>query len=627
MNFKIDSLEKYQEQTLLAKSDPEKFWNNIAEKYQWEQKWSEVSQYDLSSGNINWFNGAKSNITINCLDRHLADRATDIALIWEPNDPKDQVIKLTYQELYEEVVRFASLLKKQGINKGDRVCIYMPMIVESVVAMLACARIGAIHSVVFAGFSAKALAGRIADCEAKLLITSDRLYRGNKTLNLLEIANDALKVDTTIEKLIIYKRSADQIAVTKPYIVWQEEILPFNLEDTNAVILDAEDPLFILYTSGSTGVPKGVVHHNAGYMVYAGYSFQNVFQYQANDIYFCTADIGWITGHTYMVYGPLLCAGTILMFEGVPTYPNPSRFWDIVEKHQVNILYTAPTAIRALMKYGDEFIDNYKLDSIKVLGTVGEPINQEAWQWYYDKVGKSRVPIVDTWWQTETGGILISALANITKGKATFASSPLPGINPIILDNDGKEITQANITGNLCFKQAWPAMIRQVWNNKESYLKNYFKQFPGYYFSGDGCFKSKSGYFRITGRVDDVINVSGHRIGTAEIENVINMHELVNESAVIGVPHEIKGEAIYAFVATKKSALDISRSEIIELLSKEIGNIAKPDKITFVVDLPKTRSGKIMRRILKKIVANDNDLGDISTLVNPEILDCLRKII
>ena len=456
MDFKIDSLEKYQQQCEFAQNSPEIFWDNIAQNYSWAKQWNKVSQCDLESGNINWFNGAELNITANCLDRHLADKADQIALIWEPNNPDDEIIKLTYRQLYEEVIKFAALLRKQNVEKGDRVCIYMPMIPEAVIAMLACARIGAIHSVVFAGFSAKALAGRINDCGAKLLITSDRLYRGAKTLNLLDIANEALQESDTINQVIIYKRSQDTINIVKPYIIWQDNITEFDdIKDQEATIVKAEDPLFILYTSGSTGKPKGVVHHVAGYMVYAGYSFQNVFQYQENDVYFCTADIGWITGHTYMVYGSLLCGATMLMFEGVPTYPNPSRFWDIIEKHQVNIFYTAPTAIRALMKYGDEFIDNYKLASLKTLGTVGEPINQEAWQWYSDKVGKKNCPIVDTWWQTETGGILISALANVTKGKATFASLPLPGIKPVILDDNGNEITEPNVTGNLCFKNPW----------------------------------------------------------------------------------------------------------------------------------------------------------------------------
>ena len=624
MDFKIDSLEKYQQQCEFAQNSPEIFWDNIAQNYSWAKQWNKVSQCDLESGNINWFNGAELNITANCLDRHLADKADQIALIWEPNNPDDEIIKLTYRQLYEEVIKFAALLRKQNVEKGDRVCIYMPMIPEAVIAMLACARIGAIHSVVFAGFSAKALAGRINDCGAKLLITSDRLYRGAKTLNLLDIANEALQESDTINQVIIYKRSQDTINIVKPYIIWQDNITEFDdIKDQEATIVKAEDPLFILYTSGSTGKPKGVVHHVAGYMVYAGYSFQNVFQYQENDVYFCTADIGWITGHTYMVYGPLLCGATMLMFEGVPTYPNPSRFWDIIEKHQVNIFYTAPTAIRALMKYGDEFIDNYKLASLKTLGTVGEPINQEAWQWYSDKVGKKNCPIVDTWWQTETGGILISALANVTKGKATFASLPLPGIKPVILDDNGNEITEPNVTGNLCFKNPWPSMIRNVWGNRDAYMKNYFSRFKGCYFSGDGCFKSKDGYFRITGRVDDVINVSGHRIGTAEIENVINMHDDINESAVIGFPHDIKGEGIHAFIITNQN-IQLVDQDVIDLVAKEIGNIAKPDKITFVADLPKTRSGKIMRRILKKIVANDDNLGDISTLVNPEVIELLK---
>ena len=625
MSFHITSQVEYDNQYDFSKKNPEKFWDDIANCFQWSKKWSETVNYDLENGKVEWFKGAKLNITTNCLDRHLnGTKKDDIALIWEPNNPNDQVVKITYQELYNKVLQFARLLKDKNVQKGDRVSIYMPMIPEAIIAMLACARVGAIHSVVFAGFSANSLANRINDCKSKILITADELYRGEKTVPLLEIANEALADCDSITNVIIYKRSNREISTKKPYIIWQDEIVNYASQ-CEAEIVESSDPLFILYTSGSTGKPKGVVHNTAGYMVYTAYSFQNVFQYQDKDRYFCTADIGWITGHSYLVYGPLLCGATIVMYEGVPTYPNPSRFWDIIEKHQVNIFYTAPTAIRALMQKGDQYVKNYQLNSLKTLGTVGEPINKEAWEWYHNNIGKGRCPIVDTWWQTETGGILISSLAGVTKERATFASLPLPGVFPTILDNSGAEIEQYDQTGNLCFKFPWPSMLATTWGDHDRCVDTYYKRFKGYYFSGDGCFKSSDGFYRITGRVDDVINVSGHRFGTAEIENAINMHEDVTESAVIGIPHEVKGEGICAYVISNKNA-HVTQDDITNIITKWIGNIAKPDKIFFITDLPKTRSGKIMRRILRKIAINDNNLGDTSTLINPEIITELQKV-
>jgi len=624
MELKINSLAEYERRYNLAKNNPKEFWDNIAKNFNWFQKWNKTYASDFGKADTKWFLNGKTNLATNCLDRHLVTKANDIAIIWESNDVNTESKRLTYKELHAKTCQFANLLKQKGIEKGDRVCLYMPMIPEAVIAMLACARIGAVHSVVFAGFSATALADRIKNCEAKIVITSDRLFRGDKTLNLLDIVNDALEQDcNTVTDVITYKRSSDNLKSKANLSIWQEEVINCKSE-CRAEELDSEDPLFILYTSGSTGKPKGVLHSTAGYMVYAAYSFQNVFQYEENDIFFCTADVGWITGHTYLTYGPLLSGATILMFEGVPTYPTPSRFWEIIEKHQVNIFYTAPTAIRALMLKGDQYVDNFDMSSLKTLGTVGEPINKEAWEWYNEKVGKNKCPIVDTWWQTETGGILISPLAGLTKTTPTYATKPLPGIEPILLDNNGQEVTEANVQGNLCFKQPWPSIIRSTWGDHNRCIETYFSQFPGYYFSGDGAFKSEQGDFRIIGRVDDVINVSGHRIGTAEIENAINMHEKITESAVIGFPHEVKGEGIHAFVIAKLNEENLEQ-EILHLVNQQIGAIAKPDKITIVPDLPKTRSGKIMRRILRKIAANENDLGDTSTLVNPEIVEKLKE--
>ncbi|MES2961624.1 MAG: acetate--CoA ligase [Pseudomonadota bacterium] len=623
MTFKISSKEQYNEAYQASIQDPQKFWAEIADNFFWFEKWQKTMNCDLSKAQISWFENGKTNISYNCLDRHLEKLGDKIAIIWESNDPNVESQKITYQELYEQTCQFANLLLARGIKKGDRVCIYMPMIPQGTIAMLACARIGAVHSVVFAGFSAQALAGRIQDCGAKMLITSDLLFRGDKKIELFEIAKEALAECANVESVIVYKRSSKEIFGAK-IVIWQDEIKKHKSEN-KVEIIDSEDPLFILYTSGSTGKPKGILHTVAGYMVYAGYSFQNVFQYQQDDVYFSSADIGWITGHTYLVYGPFLNGATSLMFEGIPTYPTASRFWEVIKKHQVNIFYTAPTAIRSLMQKGDEFVEGQDLSSLKTLGSVGEPINEEAWQWFFEKVGNKKCPIVDTWWQTETGGILISTMAGVTESKPSYAGFPLPGIAPILFDDSGKEITQKNQSGNLCFSQAWPGMARGVWGDDEKFFKTYYEQFPGYYFSGDGAFVDENGLYRISGRTDDVIKVSGHRLGTAEIENAINSHENVSESAVIGVPHDIKGEVIYAFVITKNGAKNIE-NEIISLIQKQIGSIAKPEKIFFVADLPKTRSGKIMRRILKKIVAGEKDLGDVATLVNPEVVEQLKKL-
>lgn len=628
MTFRITSFDQYKSEYIKSITNPQEFWAGKASNFHWFKKWNQVINCDFHKPHIEWFKDGVSSIVYNALDRHIeAGKGDNIAIIHEPNDPKDESTKITYKELHQQVCQFANLLIAKGIKKGDRVCIYMPMIVEAAVAMLACARIGAVHCVVFAGFSAKALAGRIQDSGAKILITADLLFRGDKKIDLWEIAKEALNDCNSIDQIIIYKRG-EKLATAQNVTIWQDEIVNYTSQHKCEEV-DAEHPLFTLYTSGSTGKPKGILHTHGGYMVYAAYSFQNVFQYKTGDIFFCTADIGWITGHTYLIYGPLLSGATTVMFEGVPTYPTPERFWQIIEKHKVNIFYTAPTAIRALMQKGDEHVTKYNLKSLKTLGSVGEPINEEAWHWYHEKVGKGVSSIVDTWWQTETGGIMISALSGITPSRASYAGLPLPGIVPILLDDDGKEITLSSKVGNLCFKQPWPGMLRGIWGNEKKFRETYFEHFSGYYFSGDGALKSDDGLYRIIGRIDDVIKVSGHRIGTAEVENAINMHENIAESAVIGYPHEIKGEAICVFAIAKKlsSKVNSLENEIIELIKKEIGAIAKPDKVFIVPDLPKTRSGKIMRRILKKIINGEKDLGDISTLVNPDVVVQIQKMI
>ncbi|GIV41064.1 MAG: acetyl-coenzyme A synthetase [Vicingaceae bacterium] len=628
------SMEEYHKMYQESIENPEKFWNEIASSFIWRKKWDKVLEWEFNTPKIEWFINGKLNITENCLDRHLKDKAHDIALIWEPNDPSSPFKTYTYQELFHEVNKTANLLKQLGVQKGDRVCIYLPMIPELVFAVLACARIGAIHSVVFAGFSARSLADRINDSGCRLVITSDWLYRGNKTLCLKSIMDEALENCPDVKQCLVLLRDDTSKVKITPHrdIIWNE-LIDKQKNECPAEIMDSEDPLFILYTSGSTGKPKGVEHHCGGYMVWAEFTFRNVFQYKPGEIFFCTADIGWITGHTYLVYGPLLAGAKVLMFEGIPTWPDPGRFWQIVDKHQVNIFYTAPTAIRSLMAHGTEFIKPYDLSSLRVLGTVGEPINEEAWHWYHEHIGKKRCPIVDTWWQTETGGIMISPLAGITPEKPSYATLPLPGVQPVLVDSSGNEITEPEAEGNLCIKFPWPGMIRSTWGDHERCRQTYFSTYPGKYFTGDGAKREKNGYYRIIGRVDDVINVSGHRIGTAEVENAIDEHPLVIESAVVGFPHPVKGQGIYAFCILdqhQKTEQEKIRNEIIELVSKVIGPIAKPDIIQFVSGLPKTRSGKIMRRILRKIAERDfNNLGDTSTLLDPsvvqEIIDGSRQ--
>ena len=620
---KINSFSEYQDEYERSIENPEGFWDEKANTFNWFSKWRKTLEWEFQTPSVKWFLGGKLNITENCLDRHLENKIEKTAIIWEPNDPLENTIKISYGELHKKVCAFSNVLKKNGAKKGDRICIYMPMVPELAIATLACARIGAIHSVVFAGFSAKALADRINDADCNILLTSDGLYRGSKQLCLKDIADEALSICPTIKKCIVLQRTNQTISMLDGRDIWWHDELKLVDDNCEAEIMDAEDPLFVLYTSGSTGKPKGVQHHCGGYMVYAEYSFRNVFQYEDGDVYWCTADIGWITGHSYIVYGPLLAGATTIMFEGVPTYPDAGRFWEICDKHKVNIFYTAPTAIRALQAYGKEFVKRHDLSSLKTLGTVGEPINEEAWEWYYKNIGNKECWIVDTWWQTETGGILISPLAHITPTKPTFATLPLPGIQPCLVDANGEEIEGNDVQGNLCIKFPWPSMIRTTYGDHERCKQVYFSSYPNKYFTGDGCKRDKDGYYRITGRVDDVINVSGHRTGTAEVENGINEHSGVIESAVVGYPHEIKGQGIYAYVI-----LDVSirpseeiTQEILSTVTKEIGAIAKPDKIQFVKGLPKTRSGKIMRRILRKVAEGDtSNLGDTSTLLDPSVV-------
>ena len=624
---KINTLEEYQEEYRKSIEDPEGFWAEKAETFDWRKKWENVLDWNFTEPNVKWFTGGRLNITENCLDRHLDTKGGQTAIIWEPNDSNEETVELTYRQLYEKVCQFANTLKSNGAKKGDRICIYMPMVPELAIAVLACARIGAIHSVVFAGFSAASLSDRINDAACNIVLTADGAYRGQKKIALKEIVDDALANCPSVERAIVLRRTGQQINMQEGRDVWWHDAIQNAEAVCDAEEMDAEEMLFILYTSGSTGKPKGVVHTCGGYMVYAEYSFKNVFQYEENDIYWCTADIGWVTGHTYIVYGPLLAGAVTMMFEGIPTWPDAGRFWQIVDKYKVNIFYTAPTAIRALQACDLSFVSKQDLSSLKVLGTVGEPINEEAWEWYHKHVGKGNCPIVDTWWQTETGGILISPLANITKLKPSFATLPLPGVQPSIVDNDGNELEGNGVEGNLCIKFPWPGMIRTTYGDHERCRQNYFDTYKKLYFTGDGCKKDEEGYYRITGRVDDVMNVSGHRIGTAEIEDAIDEHPNVVEAAVVGYPHEIKGQGIYAYVVCDKAPEDENtlRSEILDTVTQVIGPIAKPDRIQVVSGLPKTRSGKIMRRILRKVAEGDtSNLGDISTLLDPSVVESIK---
>ena len=628
--FQITNTTEFKAAYEKSEKDPEGFWGEIASHFEWMKPWDKTLEWNFEEPSIKWYIGGKLNITVNCLDRHLKERGDIPALIFEANDPSEESRTLTYRQLFDEVNRFALVLKNRGIKKGDRVCIYMGMVPELAIAVLACARIGAIHSVIFGGFSAKSIADRVTDAQACAVITCDGAFRGAKEIPLKSVIDDALETCTCVNSVLVFNRTNAPVSMLKGRDFWWDEEMEKIEEGAfcEPEIMDAEDPLFILYTSGSTGKPKGVVHTCGGYMVYTAYSFVNVFQYQPGQIHFCTADIGWITGHSYILYGPLCAGASSLMFEGIPTWPDASRFWQICEKHQVNILYTAPTAIRSLMGSGDEFVDKFDMASLSVLGSVGEPINEEAWNWFDQKVGKGRCPIVDTWWQTETGGILISNMAGITPGKASFATLPLPGIFPELMDEKGQVIKENGVSGNLCIRFPWPSLLRSTWGDHERCRQTYFTAYPGKYFTGDGALRDEQGNYRITGRVDDVLNVSGHRIGTAEVENAINMHAGVVESAVVGYPHDIKGQGIYAYVIYQGKHHESEaqlKADINATVARIIGPIARPDKIQLVQGLPKTRSGKIMRRILRKIAERDtSNLGDTSTLLDPSVVDSIR---
>ena len=625
--LRISSFDHYKELYAQSVENPISFWNEVAQAYQWRRKWDNTLEWNFETAETQWFQGAKLNITENCLDRHLKDRGNKLALIWEPNDPRERFVRLTYRELHERVCQMANVLKKHGIGKGDRVCLYMPMIPELAIAVLACARIGAVHSVVFAGFSAHALAGRIEDANAKMVITSDGLFRGSKEIPVKRVVDEALENCPSVQSVLVAERVQWAVNMQAGRDFWLHEELEGMSKHCEAEEMDAEDLLFILYTSGSTGKPKGVVHTCGGYMVYTGYTFANVFQYNESDIYWCTADIGWVTGHSYILYGPLLNGATTVMFEGVPTHPSPGRFWQVCDKYGVNQFYTAPTAIRSLMSFGEDHVLSYSLDSLKVIGTVGEPINEEAWHWYHIHVGKERCPVVDTWWQTETGGIMISGAGQHSPMRPSYAGYPLPGVQPVLLDQNGNLIKENGVEGLLCIAFPWPGILRTTYGDHERCVKTYFSAFKNHYFTGDGARRDEQGMYRIIGRVDDVINVSGHRFGTAEIENAINSNEHVVESAVVGYPHEIKGQGIYAYVIVSDAVIheDVLRAEITESVVTEIGKIARPDKIQIVSGLPKTRSGKIMRRILRKIAEGDTgNLGDVSTLLDPDVVEEIK---
>ena len=628
-NYHIKHLEEYYQVYRKSVRNPEIFWEEIAEEhFLWKRKWDKVLSWDFNKPEIKWFDGAQLNITENCIDRHLSTKKDKTAIIFEPNNPNEEAQHISYQQLYERVNQFANVLKNKGVQKGDRVCIYLPMIPELAISTLACARIGAIHSVVFAGFSATALSTRINDSDCKMVITSDGSYRGNKTIDLKGIVDEALEDCASVETVLVVKRIHSDILMKEGRDLWLQPLLNESSKECEAEVMEAEDLLFILYTSGSTGKPKGMVHTTAGYMVYTAFTFKNAFQYKENDVYWCTADIGWITGHSYIVYGPLANGATTLMFEGVPTYPDWGRFWQIIEKHKVAQFYTAPTAIRALAKENLSFVEKYDLSSLKVLGSVGEPINEEAWHWYNDNVGKKKSPIIDSWWQTETGGIMISPIPYVTPTKPTYATLPFPGIQPALMDENGQELQNNQVEGRLCIKFPWPSMARTIWGNHQRYKETYFSAYKNMYFTGDGALRDEVGYYRITGRVDDVIIVSGHNLGTAPIEDAINEHQAVAESAIVGFPHDVKGNALYGYVILKETGEnrnhDNLRKEINQIITEHIGPIAKLDKIQFTIGLPKTRSGKIMRRILRKIAANDlSNLGDTSTLLNPEVVQSI----
>jgi acetyl-CoA synthetase len=624
----IHTVEDYHKVYKRSVEDPEKFWAEVAEQFVWRRKWNDVLQWDFHKPEVKWFIGGKLNITENCIDRHLPERAHQIAIIWEPNNPAHASRHITYQQLHDEVCKVANMLKQQGVKKGDRVCIYLPMVPELAYAILACARIGAVHSVVFAGFSARSLVDRITDAGCKIVLTSDGSYRGEKTINLKGIVDDALEKCPDVQRVLILKHIQSTISVKSGRDVWWHDAIQGMSSTCPAEEMDAEDMLFILYTSGSTGKPKGMVHTCGGFMVYTNYTFRTAFQYKDGQVYWCTADIGWITGHSYIIYGPLSNGATTLIFEGIPSWPDMGRFWHVVEKHKVNIFYTAPTAIRSLEKAPLSFVENYDLSSLKVLGTVGEPINEEAWHWYDKNIGKGKCPIIDTWWQTETGGFMISPIAHVTSLKPAHASFPLPGIQPAVMNEGGLEIQGNHVEGRLAIKFPWPSIARTIYGDHRRFRDTYFSTFPGKYFTGDGCKRDEDGYYRITGRVDDIIIVSGHNLGTAEIESAIDEHSLVCESAVVGYPHDIKGQGVYAFVICydKPSEEDRLRKEITETVSKIIGPIAKPDKIQFVSGLPKTRSGKIMRRILRKVAEGDvSNLGDTSTLLDPTVVEEIKE--